>query len=253
MNHIDKEIGGSEAKKKVVILDDAHILFLSQFGGLKGIETFFEALNVRTDNIFWVASFNTYSWVYLDQVFYKNKYFRTVFRIKGFSDDELQEYIMRRHERAGYTLSFADIIRAVKTKNTFNEVSYVENMFFRLLWEQSQGNPELAEKLWIKALKPIFGKRLKVGLPLNKNYPILYKMADDSFFVYSALARHENLTTSEIIQVTDMKEGVVRHSLRIGLENNFLMRSEQDRRYRFSVEGQYFLLNTLKAKNFIYE
>lgn len=254
---LDKELGnsaeGEKPKKKVVILDDAHNLFLAHFGGLKGIETFFEALNVRTDNIFWVASFNTYSWVYLDQVFYKNKYFRTVFRIRGFSDTELQEYIMRRHERSGYSLSFADIIRAIKTKNTSSEVSYVENMFFRLLWEQSSGNPELAEKLWIKSLKPMFGKRLKVGLPLNKSYPVLHKLADDSFFVYSALARHENLTTNEIIQVTDMKEGVVRHSLRIGLENNFLMRAEGDRRYRFSVEGQYSLLNLLKAKNFIYE
>lgn len=245
---IDREIG-----KKVIILDDAHNFFLTHFGGLKGIEAFFEALNVRTDNIFWVASFNTFSWVYLDQVFYKNRYFRTVFRIKGFSDEELQEYIIRRHEKSGYTLSYADIIRAIKTKNTNNEISYVENMFFRLLWEQSHGNPELAEKLWLKALKPIYGKRLKVGLPLNKNYSILHKLADDSLFVFSALVRHENLTTHEIIQVTDMKEGVVRHSLRIGLENEFLTRNESDKRYRFSVEGQYTVLNLLKAKNFIYE
>lgn len=245
---IDREIG-----KKVIILDDAHNLFLTHFGGLKGIEAFFEALNVRTENIFWVASFNTYSWIYLDQVFYKNKYFRTVFKIKGFSDEELQEYILRRHERSGYSLSYADIIRAVKTKNTNNEVAYVENMFFRLLWEQSQGNPELAEKLWLKALKPLYGKRLKVGLPLNKNYSILHKLADDALFVFSALVRHENLTTNEIIRVTDMKEGVVRHSLRIGLENEFLVRNEIDKRYRFSVEGQYSVLSLLKAKNFIYE
>jgi hypothetical protein len=245
---IDKEIS-----KKIIILDDAQNLFLTQFGGFKAIEAFFEALNVRTDNIFWVASFSTYSWVYLNQVFSKNKYFRTVFRIKGFSDEELQDYILRRHERTGFSLSYADIIRAVNTKHGGTEVSYVENMFFRLLWEQSQGNPELAEKLWLKALKPLYGKRLKVGLPLVKSFPILHKLADESLFVLSALMRHENLTTSEIIQVTDMKEGVVRHALRIGLENEFLTRNDGDKRYRFSVEGQYTVLNLLKAKNFIYE
>ncbi len=243
----------SEMNKKVIILDDAQNLFLTHFGGLKAIETFFEALNVRTDNIFWVASFSTYSWVYLNQVFHKNKYFRTVFRIKGFSDEELQDYIIRRHERTGFSLSYADIIRAVRTKHGGTEVSYVENMFFRLLWEQSQGNPELAEKLWLKALKPMYGKRLKVGLPLVRSFPILHKLADDSLFVLSAIMRHENLTTPEIISVTDMKEGVVRHALRIGLENEFLIRNNSDKRYRFSVEGQYSVLNLLKAKNFIYE
>ncbi|MCR9205721.1 MAG: ATP-binding protein, partial [Halobacteriovoraceae bacterium] len=245
---IDKEIG-----KKVIILDDAQNLFLTHFGGLKAIEAFFETLNVRTDNIFWVASFSTYSWIYLNQVFHKNKYFRTVFKIKGFSDEELQDYIIRRHDRSGFSLSYADIIRAVDTKHGGTEVSYVENMFFRLLWDQSHGNPELAEKLWLKALKPLYGKRLKVGLPLTKSYPILHKLADESLFVLSALMRHENLTTPEIIQVTDMKEGVVRHALRIGLENDFLIRNDGDKRYRFSVEGQYSVLNLLKAKNFIYE
>ncbi len=245
---IDKDM-----KKKVIILDDTHNLFLTHFGGFRGIEVFFEALNVRTDNIFWVTSFNTYSWVYLNQVYSKNKYFRTVFKIRGFSDEELQDYILRRHERSGYLLSYGDIIRAVKTRNTTDEVTYVENMFFRLLWEQSQGNPELAEKLWLKALKPMFGKRLKVGLPLIKNYTLLTKLSDEPFFVYSALVRHENLTAREIIQVTDMKEGAVRYALRLGLENEFLTRSESDRRYRFTVEGQYSVLNHLKAKNFIYE
>lgn len=243
----------SEIEKKVIILDDAQNLFLTHFGGLKAIETFFEALNVRTENIFWVASFSTYSWIYLDQVFHKNKYFRTVFKIRGFSDEEIQDYILRRHERTGFSLSYADIIRAVKTKNIGTEVSYVENMFFRLLWEQSQGNPELAEKLWLKALKPLYGKRLKVGLPLVKNYTILHQLADEALFVFAALIRHENLTTNEIIKVTDMKEGVVRHALRIGLENDFLFRSDTDKRYRFSVEGQYSVLSLLKAKNFIYE
>lgn len=243
----------SEMEKKVIILDDAQNLFLTHFGGLKAIETFFEALNVRTENIFWVASFSTYSWIYLNQVFHKNKYFRTVFRIKGFSDEEIQDYILRRHERTGFSLSYADIIRAVNTKHGGTEVSYVENMFFRLLWEQSQGNPELAEQLWLKALKPLYGKRLKVGLPLVKSFPILHKLADDALFVLSALMRHENLTTTEILKVTDMKDGVVRHALRIGLENEFLIRNDSDKRYRFSVEGQYSVLNLLKAKNFIYE
>lgn len=242
-----------EMKPCVVILDEAHNFFLSQFGGLKGIEAFFETLNVRTDNIFWVACFNTYSWTFLDQVFYKNKYFRSVFRIKGLTDEELQEYILRRHLRTGFSLSYADIIRAVKTSSEADEVTYVENLFFRLLWEQSKGNPELAEKLWLASLRPMRGRRLKVGLPKGRDYSVLSGLSDESFFVLAALLRHENLNSSEFMKVTDMKEGHVRHCLRIGLENGLVIRSDSDRRYRIKVEGQYSVISALKAKNFVYE
>ena len=242
-----------EMKPCIVILDEAHNFFLSQFGGLKGIEAFFETLNVRTDNIFWVACFNTYSWTFLDQVFYKNKYFRSVFKIKGLSDEELQEYILRRHLRTGFSLSYADIIRAVRATSEADEVSYVENLFFRLLWEQSKGNPELAEKLWLASLRPMRGRRLKVGLPKGRDYSVLQTLSDESFFVLAALVRHENLNSNEFMKVTDMKEGHVRHCLRIGLENGLVERSESDRRYRIMVEAQYSVLNALKAKNFVYE
>ncbi len=236
----------------VVVLDCAHNFFLSQYGGLKGIEAFFETLNVRTDNIFWIACFNTYSWSFLDQVFYKNKYFRSVFKIKGLSDEELQEYIIRRHLRTGFSLSYADIIRAIKSTSEADEVTYVENLFFRLLWEQSRGNPELAEKLWLASLRPMRGRRLKVGLPKGRDYSVLQTLSDESFFVLAALVRHGNLNSSEFLKVTDMKEGHVRHCLRIGLENGLVERSDSDRRYRIKVEAQYAVISALKAKNFVY-
>ncbi len=252
-DHSDLIEWDKEMSPCVVILDEAHNFFLSQFGGLKGIETFFETLNVRTNNIFWIACFNTYSWTFLDQVFYKNKYFRSVFKIKGLTDEELQDYILRRHLRTGFSLSYADIIRAVKTSNEADEVSYVENLFFRLLWEQSKGNPELAEKLWLASLRPMRGRRLKVGLPKGRDYSVLQTLSDESFFVLAALFRHENLNSTEFLKVTDMKEGHVRHCLRIGLENGLVFRSEADRRYRIKVEAQYAIINALKTKNFIYE
>lgn len=242
-----------EMKPKVIILDEAHNFFLSRFGGLKGVETFFETLNVQTNNIFWIASFNTYSWAYLDQVFHKNRYFRSIFKIKGLSDEELQEYILRRHQRSGYLLSYADIIRAVNSSTEADEVNYVENLFFRLLWEQSKGNPEVAVRLWLGSLKPIRGRRLKVGLPKGRDFSILRTLSDESFFVFSALLRHENLSSGEIMKVTDMKEGHVRHCLRVGLENGLVERNEGDRRYRIKVEGQYSVISALKAKNFLYE
>ena len=121
-----------------------------------------------------------------------------------------------------------------------------------MLWEQSKGNPSLAAQLWIDCLKPFGTKRLKVGLPKTQEVRFLSTLSDDNHFVYSSLIKHENLTSKELIGTTDLPEATVRHALRIGLENEVVMRGE-DGRYRFTVSGQYGLTQFLKAKNFIYE
>lgn len=241
-------------KPTVVILNQAHNFFLSQIGELEGIKTFFEVLNLQTKNIFWMAAFNTYSWIYLDQAFRKNKYFRVSIQVPKLTEEELQQFIMKRHNSTGYKLSFADIIKVLRPHEDAQgeHLNYLESLFFRMLWEQSKGNPSLAAQLWMDCLKPFGNKRLKVGLPKTQEVRFLSTLSDDNHFVYSSLIRHENLTSKELIGTTDLPEATVRHALRIGLENEVVMRGE-DGRYRYTVSGQYGLTQFLKAKNFIYE
>ncbi len=70
--------------------------------------------------------------------------------------------------------------------------------------------------------------------------------------MYSAIIRHENLSTEEIVTTTNLPEGIVRHALRIGMENNAIVRSA-DGRYRVTPEAQFFLSQLLERKNFLYE
>lgn len=245
--NLDKEL-----KPTIIVLDDAQNFFLSHFGGLDGIKALFEILNLRTNNIFWIASFNTYSWYYLNQAFSKNKYFRVAIRIKGFDEEGLQNLIMYRHKKSEFKLSYADIIQAFRSNDESGSTTYLETLFFRMLWEQSKGNPSLAMKLWISSLTPIKKNRLKVGLPMAYSSKILSEFSDECHFTYASIIRHENLTTKELTKVTNLDEGIVRHALRLGLENEFLTRGD-DNRYRFDLGTQYQLINFLRAKNFIYE
>lgn len=245
--NLDKEL-----KPTIIVLDDAQNFFLAHFGGLDGIKALFEILNLRTNNIFWIASFNTYSWYYLNQAFRKNRYFRVSIKIKGFDEEDLQNLIMHRHKKSEFKLSYADIIQAFRSNDESGSTTYVETLFFRMLWEQSKGNPSLAMKLWISSLTPIRRNRLKVGLPMAYSSKILSEFSDECHFTYASIVRHENLTTKELTKVTNLDEGVVRHALRLGLENEFLTRGD-DNRYRFDLSTQYQLINFLKAKNFIYE
>lgn len=242
----DKEI-----EPTLVILDEAQNLFLAQMGGFEGIRAFFELLNVRTENIFWCASFNRFSWNYLDQVFAKNRYFRSSIEIEGMNEEDLQNLIMKRHNMSSYRLSYAEIIRALRSYSEVDDTSYVENLFFRMLYEESRGNPRVALNLWLRALRPRRRGLIKVGLPLNPKLSVLSRLSEESHFVYSGLIRHENLTSRELVAVTSLAEGVVRYALKIGLENEFIDRDEAGR-YRVVALMQGPLTQFLKAKNFIY-
>lgn len=244
-----------EADKKMehtlVIVDEAHHMFLSQVGGFEAYRAFIEIINARTENIFWLASFNSFSWQYLNSVFGRNQYFRVVKKISNLSEGDIKEMIISRHNKTGYSLSYDDILEAARSVDDQLDTAYVENKFFRLLWEQSYGNPRRAIKLWFSALKKIRGQTLKVGLPALISLPILNELNDDAHFVYTAILRHDSLSTAEVVGATNLAEGVVRHAIKVGLENEFL---ERDKRGRFSVctINQYNLIQFLKKKNFIY-
>lgn len=235
----------------LVLLDEAQNLFLSHVGGFEGYKALLDLIGTRTDNIFWVASFNRYSWAFLNAVFGRNQHFRTILRVSPWKDEDIKELIMTRHKRGDWKLSFDAILQAVGGNRVEDATAAIEAKFFKLLWEQSGGNPRAAQDLWLSSLSRRRGKMLRVGLPDDPELHILKDVSDDGHFVYAALVRHENLSTAEATQVTDLPEGTVRYALRIGLENEFLERSKNGR-YRIVADAQRSLVQYLRKRNFIY-
>ena len=240
-----------ELKPTLLLLDETQNLFLSRVGGFEGYKTLLELIGTRTENLFWAASFNRYSWAFLNAVFGKNQHFRTVLRAHSWKDADIRELIMNRHQQGEYKLSFDAILQAVGSAKVEDAAAAIESKFFKLLWEQSGGNPRAAQELWLSSLSRKRGKTLRVGLPDDPELEILSDLSDDALFVYSALIRHENLSTNESIDVTDLPEGTVRYALRLGLENEFLSRSK-DGRYRVVADSQRKLITHLRKRNFIY-
>ncbi len=243
---LDKEL-----EPTLILLDETQNLFLSKVGGFEAYKTLLELISTRTNNIFWVASFNRYSWAFLNAVFGKNQQFRAVVKVRPWKDEDIKTLIMTRHKKGSYELSFDAILQAVGNSRVEDAAAAIESKFFKLLWEQSGGNPRAAQELWISSLLRIRSKTLRVGLPDDPELSVLSDLSDDALFVYSALIRHENLSTNEMVEVTDLPEGTVRYALRLGLENEFLNRTENGR-YRVVADSQRKLITYLRKRNFIY-
>jgi len=255
---IDLESGFSQLIEKdkkseptLILIDEAHNMFLSKVGGFEAFKAFLELINAQTENTFWCACFSTYSWRYVNSVFGRNHYFRAIKKISPWTEEEISNLIISRHKSSGYQLSYDAILAAAQNLEESVSTDYIEAKFFRLLWEQSGGNPRIAIELWFSALTKQRGLTLRVGLPRLSKKALIYQLSDDAHFVYTEILRHDNLSTREACEVTNLPEGVVRHALKIGLENDFLERNKQDR-YRVTTVMQHQVVQALRKKNFIY-
>lgn len=239
-----------ELSKTLVIIDGAQNIFLSQMGGFEAYKTFTELINLRLENVYWLAAFNHSSWNFLKTVFKQNQSFRVALELKPWREETIKALILNRHKQLDYRLSFGQIVRVVQGGYDQEAMDNAEELFFRVLWEQSSGNPRVALYLWLSSLDYKGGKYLTVGLPHGDDLSILNKLTDDALFVYAAIMRHENLSAKETTSVTNLAESIVRYALKVGLENNFLLR-RQNGQYTFNTRFQYTLNKFLRKKNFI--
>lgn len=236
----------------LILVDEAHNMFLGAIDGFDGYRTFMELVNASTSNLFWCATFNQRSWDYLRGVFVSNQYFRNMLTIPPLSDADIQNLILTRHQRTNFTLSYDVIIRATQSPEEFGGMAHIETQFFRLLWGQSNGNPRAAIVLWTSALHTHGNKRLRVGIPLFKTIRGAEQAGDNALFVYATIIRHENLTEQEIVASTDIPTGEVKDAIRIGIDIGAIVQGS-DQRYRVSPTAQFAMINLLMGKNFLYE
>ncbi|MCB9091716.1 MAG: AAA family ATPase [Halobacteriovoraceae bacterium] len=237
--------------KTLLLVDETQNTFLAKVGGFEGFKSLLEIINARLENIFFVFSFNTYSWSYLSSILANNQSFRKVLKLDPWTDRDIKNLIMQRHEKTDYGLSFLDILRATKGNFEMESLELVEDQFFRLLWEQSLGNPKVSLSMWLSSLKYGGGKIFRVGLPHDDEIKFLNELVDNTLFIYAAITRHENLSVKDIMEITDLPEGVVRYSIKLGMDNEILVKNQKS---TFSVNTRFHhsIIGYLKKKNLVY-
>ncbi len=243
-------ISGIPRHKTLVLVDDAHNMFLARVGGFEAYRDFLEIVSQGSREVFWVVALNRYAWNYLQAVLGTQQYFAAAIAMPAFSETDIQALIKRRHGRSSMRLSYDNIIRAMQTNDEF-ALEQIEHQFFRLLWGQSKGNPRAAIVLWLSSLIPAQQDVLKVGIPHYNPIRGLELLLDDTLFVFAAILRHENLSLQETITVTNLAPGTVRISLKSGTDMQ-LVNCSADGRYRITPVAQAVLTQTLAAKNFIH-
>ncbi len=237
------------SKKKIILLDNAENLFLSKVGGFNVLQSMIQKIEESGNQFFWVLSFHNNSWEFLQSVYKNTEHFHHVYNLKHWSEEELKSYILHSHQLSEYTLSFDHSLYPSGHKKNPETNLFVENKYFRILWEESNGNPKVAIPVWLSSLKYKGSKKVAAGLPRDR-VEIIQGLPDDFYFVLSNIERHKILTMEEILISTDLNKDLIRNALKVCTEKNYL--EKKGAYYSVSPLWQHSVTSTLKRKNFIY-
>jgi AAA domain len=239
-----------DAPRTLVLVEDTQNIFLARVGGFEA----FSALGrfLRINRCHFCLSFDRDAWNYISNAFLDQALTPDVFDIPKWPAQALRDQILSRHKQTGYSLVFDDsLLRATLDPD---DLPNVERAFFRLLWDQSDGNPGIAEELWFGSLSQIHGDEttLLVGPPPIHVYDVLDRLDDNSLFLFAALFRHGNLTPEEATMVTALPERFTHRAINRGLERGLLEQLEGER-IRVHLQWSVPLERYLRRRNFLYE
>lgn len=243
-----------EDKHRVVAIDNAHNFFLRQVNGFKGWESFVRIVNETCDNVFWLISFNQTAWDYLNNISGRVHYFRRLIQMPAWSEDQLRKMLIKRMRRARYSISFSDlVVSQIEGLAANAQLGRTASGYFRLLWDQTGGNPRLANHLWLDSLVPNPNKDNGVfvhlfSTPQNEK---LDKLSDDILFILTAITEHQNLNSAETAAVTNLSLNFCKFALKLSLEEEFLIRDGSGR-YTLSARWQVPIIRYLKRKHLLY-
>ncbi len=94
--------------RQVVMVDDAHYLFLRSVGLSSVLQSFLALLMETQKQLLWVISFGEYAWRRLDYQFKIARYFSDALMIPFFKEEDVKKMIALRQELSGLAVAYRE-------------------------------------------------------------------------------------------------------------------------------------------------
>ena len=198
-----------EEPSRIVVIDDCHHIFMRQIGGFEAIDLFLSIVKRTDHHHFWLLSFNSNTWSYLNRVRYRGHFFSDVINLEGWSESEIQEMIENRNDMDPLPISFTELVVAHGDDrgDQHYEIVRTSKGYFRLLHEFAKGNPRVALTFWLRSLHLDATSTIQVELFSRPSLKTLKSLSKDDLFALAAIAQHESLRPDEIATIIHAYEG----------------------------------------------
>ncbi len=247
----DEELSPDPDIPRVIIIDDAHHLFLTQVGHLSAIRLLLKIMRSTRSKIFWIISMNNLSWNYLRRAMPDITCALDSVNIKRWTPSEIRSLILSRHHRSQFKLEYNKAALSATSRTNNHAIRTAEQRFFYLLSDLCQGNPAIAQRLWLKTVDVQSGRKVVAMPPKKLSTPDMSAVPTSFLFVYASILIHHSMSESDLVLATSLDPGVVSSALRLALDKGFIKQEES--RCSFHLIHFHFINNYLQRKNMLHE
>ncbi len=244
----------------VVVVEDAHHLFIRALGGFRAMEAFLELVGATRDTVLWVITIDEYAWRYLDRVLGVAPHFTHTINTTNLSPERLERAIMARHEVSGFALRFeldADGDGAsrwwqrFRKKEAQGELTRREvdrKAFFRELNQNAEGNVFLALFYWLRSVQRVEDHVLTLHAPEAIDLEFMERLPLPHLHTIAAIILHGGLSEEEHRLVFQLSPAENRLQLAALADASLIFRSA-DGEYKVNKVLYRPLIRLFRSKN----
>ena len=244
----------NEGRKRIIILEDLHNVFIRKIGGFETLNFLFHLIAQTNTNVFWISSTNTYSWSYLEKTVKINEHFSYPIQMGKFSNEQIKDIIWKRNSISGFQIKF-DPDRAHLDSKKFKKLSaeeqqqVLETEFFKSLCDFANSNVSMALIFWLLSTHSVDTRQITIGTFKRPNLNVLGSLSAEKILILYALILHDGLTESEISEVQNISPNLAKMLVLSLMEDSII--TMKDGVYSLNPLIYRDAISILKTKNLI--
>lgn len=242
-------------ERRIIIIEGLQHLYLKKVDGFECLKLLFEVMSKTNKNVFWLTSCTLHTWNYLQKVLSIGEFFGHVITLGEFSNDEMVDIILKRHNVSGYDMKFlpgkADLTNRKLARMPETQLqSILQKQYFSQLNQLAKGNLSVAFIFWMRSIQRIEDNILKVSSMGDFNGDFIKSLAPEKLFCLHAILLHDGLELNEFCKVMRYLPETGRLKLFQMVDDGLLL----DIRNRYVVNLLLYrpIINALKAKNLLH-
>lgn len=199
---------------RIVLIDESHRLFLRAVGGFRALRRLLDVLHATSRTHMWVCAFHGPSWNFLEGISERVNLavFRRTVDLEPLRAEALATWLEARTETVGLRISYADLVAdSMLQTDPARVAERARASFWRLLAEESRGNPRVARGFWMSALRAgETDDEARVGLFESPQAADLAELTPRELFLLTAIVIHDGLSIAHLTEVLNLPGGVCR-------------------------------------------
>ncbi len=239
--------------RRVAIIDDCEMLFLRAIHGFDALDCFLAVVSQTQPQIAWVIAFDNHAWEFINRVHDRRHHVKTIIRLAGLNELQVQRMIEQRAASVGLALDFSNLVvaqRAVQADGRYELVKTARG-FFRILTDYCGGNPRVALHYWRSSLRPTGARTAEVVLFSRPDDSAIKGLGERQLFALTAIAQHGALSVPELSRVVDVAPGLCALDLSF-LESRGLTLGANNGATRLAARYQRMVFTRLRDANLLY-